>query len=76
MMDMMSEEEFLNIFFSDLIRNSVFVMEFESMLLVLNSSPDNGSHKEVSETVKSLIQDTSVLVLKILEIKSNKVQNE
>lgn len=73
---MMSEEEFLNIFFSDLIRNSVFVMEFESMLLVLNSSPDNRSHKEVSETVKSLIQDTSVLVLKILEIKSNKVQSE
>jgi len=76
MVDMMSEEEFFDIFFCNLIWDSVFVMKFEPMLLVLNCCPNNSTNEEIGEAEEGLIQNTAFFIFKILEVKRNEEESE
>jgi len=76
MVDMMSEEEFFDIFFCNLIRDSVFVMKLESMLLVLDCCPNDSTNEKVGEAEESLIQNTTFFIFKILEVKRNDVESK
>jgi len=49
MVDMMSGEKGSNVFLSDLVRNSVLIVELKSVLLILKERPEDHSHYEVQE---------------------------
>jgi len=53
----------------------MLVVELESVLLVLNGSPDHAPKQEISEAEKGLVEEASVFVLEIFVVKAYSKEN-